>query len=69
MHECLRSCNGDKASQLNGFNMKFLQVFWHVIKDIVIEVFREMHENGKFVRSLNSTFLVLIAKKKGTKNV
>ena len=27
---------------------------------------REFHKQGKFVRSLNATFLVLIGKKKGT---
>ena len=28
-------------------------------------MFREFHENGKFVRSLNTTFLVLVPKRGG----
>ena len=30
-----------------------------------MRMFREFHESGKFVRSLNTTFLVMIPKKRG----
>lgn len=66
--ECLKSSNRDKAPEPDGFNM-FFHKFWNIIKDDVMEVFRETHENDKFVRSLNSTFLILIAKKKGAKYI
>ena len=32
-------------------------------------VFREFHDHGRFVKSLNTTFLVLIPKKGGTKDL
>lgn len=67
--EGLRSCNGDEAPRLDDFNMRFLQTFWHIIKDGLIEVFRNLYHCSTFVKSLNSTFLVLIAKMKGTKNI
>ena len=35
------------------------------MKEEVLGFFREFHEQGKFVRSLNTTFLVLIPKKRG----
>lgn len=63
--EALKRCNGDKAPETDGFNLNFLQEFWHVVKDDILEMFMEFHRTGKFVRSLNSTFLVLIVKKRG----
>lgn len=54
---------GDKAPGLNGFNMKFMQKFWYVIKDDVMEMFKELHKSRKCVRTLNSTFVTLIPKK------
>lgn len=60
----LKCCNGDKAPRPDGFNMNFIPVYWDVIKDDVMNVFKEFHQNRKFVRSLNVTFFVLIAKKK-----
>lgn len=41
--ESLNMCNGAKAPGLDGFNIKFLQKFWNVIKDDVVELFRELH--------------------------
>lgn len=58
----LRSCNGDKARGSDEFNMKFLQEFWPILKDDLVMVFKELHHFGNFVKSLNSTFIVLISK-------
>lgn len=33
------------------------------MKDEVVGFFREFHEQGSFVKSLNTTFLVLVPKK------
>ena len=55
--------NGDKAPRSNGFTITFWQYSWDFVKEEVLGFFREFHEQGKFVRSLNTTFLVLIPKK------
>ena len=39
------------------------------MKDEVMSFFKEFHEHGRFVRSLNSTFLVLIPKKVGVEDL
>ena len=39
------------------------------MKDEVMIFFKEFHEQGRFVRSLNSTFLVLIPKKVGVEDL
>lgn len=69
IYEALRDCNGNKAPNPDRFNIKFLQEFWYIIKGDVVEIFREMHETGLFLKSLNTTFLVLIAKKEGANNI
>lgn len=61
----LKSCNGDKAPGPDGFNFKFLLSFWTLIKDDVVNLFMEFHRDGLFIKSLNSTFVVLIPKKEG----
>lgn len=66
---CSFECNGEKAPDLDGFNMKFLQQFWPVFKDELLELIKDFHRTGKFVKSLNTTFIVLIAKKEGVKNI
>lgn len=67
--ESLKLCNGDKAQCSDDFNIKFLQQLYHVIKDDVMELFRELHDFGKSVKSLNTTFFILIAKKEGVKDI
>lgn len=65
---CLFDCNGDKTPGPNGLNMKFLQEFWSVFKKDIMDLFNEFCRNWSFVRSLNTTFFVLIAKKRA-KNI
>jgi hypothetical protein len=62
--DVVRELNGDRAPRPNGFSMTFFQSCSDVIKD-VMKLFLEFHEFGKFVRSLNVTFISLISKKVG----
>ena len=59
----LSDLNGDKAPGPDGFSISFWQFSWDFVKDEVMGFMKEFHEHGRFVRSLNSTFLVLIPKK------
>ena len=56
--------NGDKAPGPDGFPLAFWSFSWDFVKAEVLGFFKEFHEQGKFVRSINATFLVLIPKKK-----
>ena len=58
--------NGDKAPELDGFTLAFWQFCWDIVKHEVMGFFAEFHSFGRFERSLNSTFIVLIPKKGGT---
>ncbi|RVW64196.1 hypothetical protein CK203_046361 [Vitis vinifera] len=59
----LSDLNGDKAPGPDGFLLNFWQFCWDFVKEEVMGFLKEFQEHGRFVRSLNSTFLVLIPKK------
>ncbi|RVW78982.1 Exonuclease 1 [Vitis vinifera] len=65
----LSDLNGDKASGPDGFSLSFWQFSWDFVKEEVMCFLKEFHEHGRFVRSLNSTFLVLIPKKMGAEDL
>ena len=59
VHGALPDLNGDKAPGLDGFTVALWQFGWDVVKSDILRLFRDFHEHGRFVRSLNSTFMVL----------
>ncbi|KAJ9708014.1 hypothetical protein PVL29_000195 [Vitis rotundifolia] len=65
----LSSCCGDKAPGPDGFTMAFWLFCWDVVKPEILGLFREFYLHGKFQRSLNSTFLLLIPKKEGAEDL
>ncbi|RVX14550.1 LINE-1 reverse transcriptase-like [Vitis vinifera] len=69
VHDALVGCSGDKAPGPDGFTMSFWQFAWDFVKEDVMRFFREFHEHGKFVKRLNTNFLVLIPKKMGAEDL
>ncbi|RVW81972.1 Transposon TX1 uncharacterized 149 kDa protein [Vitis vinifera] len=63
IHSALMEMSGDKAPGPDGFTMAFWQSSWDFVKEEILEMFKEFHEQGSFLKSLNNTFLVLIPKK------
>ncbi|RVW80668.1 Transposon TX1 uncharacterized 149 kDa protein [Vitis vinifera] len=59
----------DKAPGPDGFTMAFWLYGWDVVKFEIMGFFREFHERGRFVKSLNATFLVLVPKKGGAEDL
>ena len=62
----LMDLNRDKAPGPDGFSLAFWQDCWEFVKD---SFFRQFLERGTFEKSLNSTFVVLIPKKGGAKDL
>ena len=65
----LMEMNGDKALGLDGFTVAFWQSCWDFVKEEVVELFKEFYDQKSFAKSLNTTFLVLIPKKGGAKDL
>jgi hypothetical protein len=67
--EVIKDMDRDKASGLDGFTLAFFQDCWSVIKGDFMAVFVEFHAKGKFVKNINSTFISLISKVHGAKEI
>ena len=55
--------NSDKAPGPDGFPTAFWIFSWDFVKKEVLGFFKEFHEQSRFVKNLNATFLVLIPTK------
>ncbi|GKV49720.1 hypothetical protein SLEP1_g56454 [Rubroshorea leprosula] len=55
-------CESSKSPGLDGFNFKFIKSEWETIKRDVIEFLHEFQKNGKLVKGLNTSFIVLVPK-------
>ena len=55
--------NSEKAPGPDGFPIAFWSFGWDFVKNEVLGFFQEFHEQGRFVKHLNATFVVLIPKK------
>ncbi|RVW41152.1 hypothetical protein CK203_069679 [Vitis vinifera] len=61
--------NGDKAPGPDGFTVAFWQSYWETVKEDVLDMFKEFHEQNSFIKSVNHTFLVLLSKKGGAEDL
>ena len=55
--------SSDKAPSPNELPIAFWIFSWEFVKNEVLGFFREFHDQGRFVKNLNASFLVLIPKK------
>ena len=69
MFAALSDLGKDKAQGPDGFTTAFWFFCWDVVKVEIMGFFREFHERGRFVKSLNATFLVLVPKKGGAEDL
>jgi len=65
----LLDCCGDKSPDPDGLTMAFLKSNWDTLSGDVKGMFAEFFSSGKFVASLNTTFIGLIPKKVGATNI
>ncbi|RVX18136.1 LINE-1 retrotransposable element ORF2 protein [Vitis vinifera] len=65
----LMEMNGDKAPGPDGFSVFFWQCCWDFVKEEILEMFTEFHDQNMFLKSINNTFLVLIPKKGGAEDL
>ena len=63
VYSALSELNGDKVLGPDWLPLAFWQFCWDFVKDELMGFFKKIYERGRFVRSLNTTFLVLVPKK------
>ncbi|KAK1300345.1 hypothetical protein QJS10_CPB13g01076 [Acorus calamus] len=61
--------DADSAPGPDGFGARFIQSFWQLIKEDVMEMFQFFFSGQQSIGCLNATFLVLIPKKEGALEV
>ena len=61
----LHELYGEKAPGPSAYTVAFWQFSWEMVKGEVMSVFKDFFIYGKFVKSLNSTFIVIVPKKEG----
>ncbi|KAK1307374.1 hypothetical protein QJS10_CPA10g01214 [Acorus calamus] len=61
--------DGDKASGLDGFNMRFFQEYWGIVKEDIIEMFSKFYEGNQRIGCLNSSVFILIRKKDSAERI
>ncbi|RVW27722.1 Transposon TX1 uncharacterized 149 kDa protein [Vitis vinifera] len=69
IHSALMEMNGYKAPGPDGFTMAFWQYCLDFVKEEIMDLFKEFFDKKSFAKSLNTTFLVLIPKKGGAKDL
>ena len=60
--------NSDKAPGPEGFPIAFWIFSWEFVQEEVLGFFKEFHDQCRFVKNLNATFLVLIPKKQSVED-
>jgi hypothetical protein len=62
VHDAVWDCDSYKSPGPDGINFGFLKEFWPELKGDIMRFITEFHQNGKFNRGINSTFIALIPK-------
>lgn len=59
----------DKAPRQDGFIVGFHIKCWEEVKGDIMKTFQHFYDQGRFERSFNASFIALIPKKKGAKEL
>nr|GEV91414.1 hypothetical protein [Tanacetum cinerariifolium] len=62
--EAVWGCANSKAPGLDGFNFKFINTFWDIIKFEFLECIKFFKTSGHLINGCNPSFIVLIPKRK-----
>lgn len=66
---CLKMCAMDKAPGPDGYTMGFFIKCWVVVKHDIMEAFYNFPSHGIFEKNFNATYIALIPKKAGAKEL
>ena len=69
VREAIFQLEHNKAPSPDGFPAEFCQVFWNIIKDDLMALFREFHNGSLPLHSLNFGTIILLPKKSEAKQI
>ena len=69
VYKCLKLCAIDKAPGPDGYTMGFFIKCWEIVKQDIMEAFHNFYEKEMFEKRFNATYIALIPKKKGAKEL
>lgn len=61
----INMCAVDKATGWDGFTIGFLKVCWGFLKEDIMSIVQNFHQNKIFDKSFNATSIALIPKRNG----
>ncbi|WMV46336.1 hypothetical protein MTR67_039721 [Solanum verrucosum] len=67
--DCVMACARDKAPGPDGYTMAFFIACWDVVNKEVVAAVQNFHAQSFFEKSFNATFIALIPKKIGAKEL
>lgn len=69
MGRALKSLPAGKAPGIDGLPAEFLKLFWHELKDDLLQVLRSCFDNGCLSESMRMSIITLIYKKDSRENI
>ncbi|XP_058761237.1 uncharacterized protein LOC131634589 [Vicia villosa] len=67
--EAIWSCDGNKSPGPDGFSLEFYKRHWSIIKEDIMKCCNDFYHKGTLVKSITSSFLALIPKKKNPQDL
>lgn len=69
VYNCLKMCAEDKAPGPDGYTLGFYIKCWEIMKHDIMEALHNFYSQEVFEKSFNATYIALIPKKKGAKEL
>ncbi|KAL8487469.1 hypothetical protein ACS0TY_023955 [Phlomoides rotata] len=57
------SCDSNLSAGPDGFTFGFIKDQWEVLKEGIMFMMHELHKNGRLVKGINPSFIILILKR------
>ncbi|CAN0843496.1 Transposon TX1 uncharacterized 149 kDa protein, partial [Linum grandiflorum] len=66
---CIKSVNGDKSPDLDGFNMSFIKQCWYLIMKNVLGALEDFRSTSTIPQAINCSFICFIPKKDAIREI
>ncbi|KAL0552328.1 hypothetical protein IC582_011437 [Cucumis melo] len=64
----VNSLDGKKTPGPDGFPISFFKSYWYLLKEDIMDIFKDFYDKGVINKNMNNTYIALIPKKKDYSN-